>query len=842
MATQDEGEQGRNYVSFGTEQPESALDVKAKERNKFLPVWKQEVRDEKGRKRLHGAFTGGFSAGFFNTVGSKEGFQPSAFISSRSKRSKPQASRPEDYMDEEDLEEIEASKKTTVTEDFDILGGTAKELERRNAASKLIQNETSTGALGSLPEKLIEDLIGSAKDSVGVKLIRQLGWREGQGVGPRRKRKRENGVDNIGDEHLYAPKDQELFLFENKSNTFGIGFNPHKDAPEFSTETTNSEISTKIKKKETGGFGVGIFEDDDDDDVYGSSTIESKFVFNDFEDGTKMSKSQITMNNKYGYQMEIRGSDGNTSLSGFCFSREPPFVEKWYAPLDVPAGWHPFHKFSELGPLETQKIEHEGTSSKVTQLNADQRRDILGEETLNAPQRSVFSFVSVKDQGRLQEFMEKAKELKSVNFKPTHDIPKSDPYFLDPQFAESALKGFMPFANDTAKQDRYKSFLKSKLSSSEKCLWPPHMNQIEINHEMNEFVKAAQLYRPLSGILADRFTSSATASASAIVPDLIPTKSISDTPITAASVKMYGLLTRTKNEWVPTRLLCKRFNVAHPYPEKLNESESGTSSDNRARIGAETIDPQKKVLNDSAMMQLLEERDKLIVTGALAFETQKRLDSENLQKVDSQPTNPLREKNEDAKDEKSDESEDDNEDDSKFTRPPMDIFKAIFEDSDSDSDIDEDQEIGQKRKQPMIPTPPIPIILNSTSPPVTTEYEGIPTRITFVSKKNRLKMENDGNVIMDQEKLTSDMKQTKKKANKVSLFRTTIDFENEEGESDVVPVLNKVKLKDNSKTNVKMKGLNGDRSCLELEELKEETLVLKKEQKKRTRPSAMDFF
>ena len=38
---------------------------------KSVPVHKQEVRDEEGRKRLHGAFTGGFSAGFYNTVGSE---------------------------------------------------------------------------------------------------------------------------------------------------------------------------------------------------------------------------------------------------------------------------------------------------------------------------------------------------------------------------------------------------------------------------------------------------------------------------------------------------------------------------------------------------------------------------------------------------------------------------------------------------------------------------------------------------------------------------------------------------------------------------------------------------
>jgi G patch domain-containing protein 1 len=33
-----------------------------------LPVHQQQVRDAQGRQRLHGAFTGGFSAGYFNSV------------------------------------------------------------------------------------------------------------------------------------------------------------------------------------------------------------------------------------------------------------------------------------------------------------------------------------------------------------------------------------------------------------------------------------------------------------------------------------------------------------------------------------------------------------------------------------------------------------------------------------------------------------------------------------------------------------------------------------------------------------------------------------------------------
>lgn len=39
----------------------------------FYFIFNLQVTDEEGRRRFHGAFTGGFSAGYYNTVGSKEG-------------------------------------------------------------------------------------------------------------------------------------------------------------------------------------------------------------------------------------------------------------------------------------------------------------------------------------------------------------------------------------------------------------------------------------------------------------------------------------------------------------------------------------------------------------------------------------------------------------------------------------------------------------------------------------------------------------------------------------------------------------------------------------------------
>lgn len=107
------------------------------------------MRDEKGRRRLHGAFTGGFSAGYFNSVGSKEGWStrlvcllfsvririlgwtPSTFVSSRSDRAKSRATKPEDFMDEEDLAELRADQKLVSEHDeMDILGGTQAERAR----------------------------------------------------------------------------------------------------------------------------------------------------------------------------------------------------------------------------------------------------------------------------------------------------------------------------------------------------------------------------------------------------------------------------------------------------------------------------------------------------------------------------------------------------------------------------------------------------------------------------------------------------------------------------------------------------------------------------------------
>lgn len=77
------------------------------------------VRDWKGRRRFHGAFTGGFSAGYFNSVDTEKGWIPSQYVSKKGERwdKKLLSNKPEDFMDEEDFSLFGIAPKKVHTKD-----------------------------------------------------------------------------------------------------------------------------------------------------------------------------------------------------------------------------------------------------------------------------------------------------------------------------------------------------------------------------------------------------------------------------------------------------------------------------------------------------------------------------------------------------------------------------------------------------------------------------------------------------------------------------------------------------------------------------------------------------
>jgi G patch domain-containing protein 1 len=98
------------------------------------------------RKRFHGAFTGGFSAGYFNTVGTKDGWKPRENVVVQQNA--------QDYMDDQDFDEWGGPK--SVKRDF-----SAAEEPRKQSAS------------------VLDWSIIQPPSNVGTRLLRCLGWREG---------------------------------------------------------------------------------------------------------------------------------------------------------------------------------------------------------------------------------------------------------------------------------------------------------------------------------------------------------------------------------------------------------------------------------------------------------------------------------------------------------------------------------------------------------------------------------------------------------------------------------------------------------------------------------------
>jgi G patch domain-containing protein 1 len=271
-------------ILYGTPLP--PLDSEARDDGSYVPVWKQEATDERGRKRFHGAFTGGFSAGYFNTVGSKEGWTPATFVSSRSNRAKDQKpqQRREDFMDEEDLAAQEESKQFSTADAFSGLGSTVGDSMRRDALVDLMQ----------------------PSNSIGVRLLQKMGWKEGQGIGPRIKRRAhlEDGQAIEQNTHWFAPDDTKMISFHRKTDTRGLGFAGEAALPSVDSRNgdrrdedddpsilarSRSQLNQSSKATKKASFGVGILNDtgSDDEDPY---SMGPKISYNRSIGGLKKAK------------------------------------------------------------------------------------------------------------------------------------------------------------------------------------------------------------------------------------------------------------------------------------------------------------------------------------------------------------------------------------------------------------------------------------------------------------------------------------------------------------------------------------------------------------------------
>ncbi|RCI06638.1 hypothetical protein CU098_001571, partial [Rhizopus stolonifer] len=704
-----------SFVVFGTafpEQTEKDRRAGRSDAGQFVPVWKQEARDEQGRRRFHGAFTGGFSAGYFNTVGSKEGWEPSNYVSSRSARNEMKEARPEDYMDEEDLQDLAGARKLVATEEFDILGGTERELSARRQLMK--EDEGRGGGLEFLGSSLIS-MFGPPKDSVGVRLLRKMGWRPGQGIGPRMKRRQLEASDDDEDEDVpgdvtFAPRDTPIENYQVKRDTYGLGYDLSTYVPEVAEmkrlrelaaakkgENTNRSMfgvyDPSAKSKEV--FGLGAFEEaEDDDDVYRNDTSFSNYhtaLYDDEEGYTRDQLKSITQKRQTESKPinHLKCSDGRPPLTGFHLSEKTKdSIGKWYPPPQVPATFTGIH-----APINNETLPPSSLVNKESVFSFEERGHILGEQPIE--KRSVFDYMPQHSKDKLNQaisfFVDSGKDKSQLSDFPS--VPKD--------VAHLALKGFMPFGDNPQKQARYRHYLENqagKLTQDGIPLTvlpiPEGLTYESGMKEMDEFAKAARIFRPISAMMSGRFTSASSETKHVETLkfegglkteeeyrkekeqmaklEAKPEKKQLSQEAEAAAMKMFGALTRTIKPFYPNRLVCKRFNVRNPHPDHDQKTDADAG---RTQAGS------KDALSKDAMETMLNERIPLKFT-------------------------------------------------SNYERPSMDIFKAIFDNSDSEEEEEakpEERSPVEKSPDmdldfigpPLPPAPPtadIPIITNTPEP------------------------------------------------------------------------------------------------------------------------------
>ncbi|GLJ22134.1 hypothetical protein SUGI_0415440 [Cryptomeria japonica] len=392
MGNEDDGD----YIFYGTPiMREEELQVRKRKNSldtgqvRRLPPWKQEVTDEEGRRRFHGAFTGGFSAGFYNTVGSKEGWTPQTFTSSRKNRAGVKDQTILNFLDEDEKAELNAQE-LSASSQFDTFGFTAAEMVRKEAEK---EHQTRPSAI---PGPVPDELIIPAAESIGVKLLVKMGWRQGRSIGAshtaaisesRRKARKaflalakEDGppversplmqnesfkddkTHEPGEDYdttVHVPRSTPVFVIHPKNDLYGLGYDPFKNAPEF---RERKEIQTSFGKEKSWskvdrlqgrlfrpnagkiamGFGIGALEDvdEEDEDIYANDI----FIAPQDDD----EQPSCSLEAKKGKTFKTR----DDMLPGFEVSSISSCRTEWFNPPVIPPGFVPKHNFSV--PLEIE--------------------------------------------------------------------------------------------------------------------------------------------------------------------------------------------------------------------------------------------------------------------------------------------------------------------------------------------------------------------------------------------------------------------------------------------------------------------------------------------------------
>lgn len=370
-----------------------------------------------------------------------------------------------------------------------------------------------------------------------------------------------------------------------------------------------------------------------------------------------------------------------------------------------------------------------------------QRGTLLGEPAPPPVPKSVFDYLSAKAKERLASVTNPSSSTAPSLSAPAAPEPDAELHVppLDGPTALAALKGFQPFSNsstspDPIRQKRYTLFLQlaAHLIDVKGSTLPFGPRQLpsgktqtisELNRELQEYAQAAQVFKPVSGMLAGRFTSGGSGglvpkvepglyqpptkdpaaasgglgsfAAAGLEPELVQKLTPAQE---AARAGQWGEATRTAGVFRPAGLVCKRFGVKDPWKgvaeEDIGNEVGGAwkEAGSTGWSGAATSGGTKEALGQASMDALMQS------SGFKKFQQPMYDEDPPLEDVDvpfsQDPTPSAPTKQVEKPTLESVGLGDDDEQGAEtltYTKAPRDIFAAIFADSDDDED-EEDEE------------------------------------------------------------------------------------------------------------------------------------------------------
>ncbi|KAJ2804077.1 hypothetical protein H4R20_002645, partial [Coemansia guatemalensis] len=300
----DDDDSRTDFIYVGTALP-SAQKQQRHQRER------QRGWDDKPKDHSRDAFKGGFTAGYFGTVGSKEGWQSSAeFVSSRTNRAQRREMKPEDFMDAEDLADQQEARTIAINRGFSSSANREREEQLDTDSMDDAAGEAYAGVVGAMAERIAAEIgaISLRTLRTGDRIMTAMGWKPGHGIGPLRRDIGQYSMQKVDKEALTLLPPQPIPLISPapKSDYHGVGYGVDlnslpasledippadhtlpslgmlfKQGPPKSTNAQNdtngsktvvgSKDSKKGKKKQSARqvdkmrLSFGTLEDDDDD-------------------------------------------------------------------------------------------------------------------------------------------------------------------------------------------------------------------------------------------------------------------------------------------------------------------------------------------------------------------------------------------------------------------------------------------------------------------------------------------------------------------------------------------------------------------------------------------------